>query len=107
MGVLSHGIYLFVAYWISSIVEWFYHQYLMHASDPNKIPNKTVREVCKRHIVHHSLTNDDMTLMTHKNEEKYDKMIDEMYRDLSQYQGIFFLWRATMYSYVPFIIVCL
>ena len=100
MALLAHGIFLFVTYWLTSIFEWFYHQYGMHASDPNKIPSKAFREICKRHIIHHSLTKDDMSLQTEKNAVRYDQY--KIDKTVSKFQGLYFLWPATMTTYCIF-----
>merc|ERR1712228_1142441 len=76
-AILTHGVFLFLSYWITSIIEWGFHQFGMHSSKPSSIPTKAFQEVCKRHIAHHSLTRFDMTLKTPQMQKKADSVKKE------------------------------
>eukprot|EP01083_Nonionella_stella_P256859 879839_1 len=101
MALLAHSIYLFVMWWVTSIIEWAYHRWGMHGQQ-SKIPTKAFREVCARHLIHHQLTFDDMSLNTNKNKSMYEKYKIDM--KLAEYEGIYFLWPVTTFTYIPFFV---
>eukprot|EP00484_Ammonia_sp_Unknown_P027414 CAMPEP_0197027664 /NCGR_PEP_ID=MMETSP1384-20130603/7535_1 /TAXON_ID=29189 /ORGANISM="Ammonia sp." /LENGTH=206 /DNA_ID=CAMNT_0042456541 /DNA_START=173 /DNA_END=793 /DNA_ORIENTATION=- len=73
----------------------------MHAANPNAIPTATFQEVCKRHIIHHSLTKDDMTLVRNQTDTKYEQL--KIDKKLAKYEGLYFLWPVTIFIWFIFV----
>eukprot|EP01083_Nonionella_stella_P096154 270219_1 len=94
MTILSHVIYLFVSYIVMSICECLYHRYAMHVY--------TSFDVCKRHIIHHALTNYDMTVRKGETKQKYEQFKLEKYEE---YHAVYLLWDDTIQILFVFVII--
>merc|ERR1740123_528580 len=85
-------IFVVVGYVVATTAEWMFHRYCMHHTDNDIIPGKALKGINRRHRIHHNVTNTDMTVRPAK--DKYKKHGLEMH--LEPFQGLYFLWPATI-----------
>ena len=97
--MISHCIFCAVAYILASITEWFFHKNCMHHTDTKTpLPGKVLQGLNKRHVIHHSVTNTDMTVRNSKS--KYEEKGLEDYMHLEEFDGLYFLWPPTITMWI-------
>jgi len=98
-------------YCLFSISEWFFHRCVMHlADDPistqavDRIP--AFLGVRQRHAKHHSWLNTETPLASRYNEGRdWCEEPDPHERWLAEFEGLYFLWPATVGVFVPLMII--
>ena len=95
--MISHCIFFVAAYTAASIAEWFFHKHCMHNSEKD-LPGRVLQGLNKRHVIHHSVTNPDMTVRNSKS--KYEEKGLQTYMHLEEFDGLYFLWPPTITMWI-------
>ena len=98
-------------YCLFSISEWFFHRCVMHVADDiisarvvDRIP--AFLGVRQRHSKHHSWLNSATPLASRYNEGRdWREESDPHERWLAEFEGLYFLWPATVGVFVPLLII--
>ena len=77
------------------MVEWYVHKHLMHINKP---------PFGQRHMTHHSLTLNDMTIKRFKNNNIKRKVSYEHL--MKEFDGLYFLWPSTLTILMIANIIC-
>jgi len=87
-------------YMVASSIEWAIHRYIMHCIDNSKIPSKALRNINRQHVLHHNVTNTDMTIKPSLDGYKKQKLS----RRQEKFQGLYFTWRINIAITFGFIV---
>lgn len=100
-----------VFYCLFSISEWFFHRCVMHVADDPVSKHAVDRlpaflGVRQRHAKHHSWLSTETPLASRYNEGRdWRDEPDPHERWLAEFEGLFFLWPATVGVFVPLILI--
>ena len=70
----------------------------MHNHDKDALPGRMLNAINRRHVIHHNVTNVDMTVRASKS--KYEQQGLDDFMHLEQYQGLYFLWPPTITMWI-------
>ena len=89
-----------IIYMVASSIEWAIHRYIMHSIDNRNIPSKALRNINRQHVLHHNVTNTDMTIKPSLDGYKKQKLSQRQ----EKYQGLYFTWRINIAITVAFVV---
>lgn len=96
--MLAFALFFSVGYMLCSTLEWVFHKYFMHNEERDALPGKVLNGINRRHVIHHNVTNPDMTVRP--SEDKYRQQQLHEYMWLEQYAGLYFLWPPTIAMWI-------
>lgn len=95
---------LILFYGSASIFEWLFHRCIMHPSR-DVISQQVIKystafaEIQKRHLQHHSFIGHDMSVRVSFNDRNRPQ--DDYMKWLGSFEGLYFLWPATLGVFIP------